>query len=1014
MSDLQAPGDNELLESMLGDFLDESDQLLSRLNENLMHLDDWVRTLDDAPGQKCDENILNELFRSAHSLKGLSAMLGLSDINHLTHRVENVFDAARSGQLSFSGDAVELMFRSVDRLSAMVELLREPGGEPVSSTEVIEAIQGLLQGARAEKAPSCQGDAEKAFAAAQAEVGADRSPPPEPSDAPSPAPVAAAAAPPAAPPADCFDEVQDELEISPKYLSLFVDEAEVALDKLTESLLALESDERPEELRRAMGVAHQIKGSAASVGLNRAARLAHVMEDLLQQVIEMGGRLSPPAVSAMLQGTDGLRQYIESLRRGQPAPGPLAEFARQLAAPRNLAPLVLPEGATGSLPARGTPAPADKPPVAPGRASADEGHAREKAGFPSDLRQRVAAAAPPGVPCMLGEVRFQLGLPLAGMKALLIYEKLVNLGEICHFDPAPQGLEERDDLDCVRFGLAGEQPEEAIRQHLCVAGVRSVELTLLSATDTSRAAVQHDSARSEPAPVSLETSRGVPASRSMPGGQPGVSPASRAASEAQPTASEKDRPIETMRVDTGRLDQLMNLAGQLATSRARFTQIGDNLKGLSGASRSAKKAAAVLSLLDKFARASDAESGLQGRHGEVGSLRAQVPGICHELKTLHEEIESLAQARSSIADLLEAVHQLERVSTDIQEGVMATRMAPIGPLFNRFRRVVRDIGRADGKEIRLVIRGEKTELDKRLIDELSDPLTHAIRNAADHGIESPEARVAAGKPPEGTVTLDAFHRGNSIMIQVSDDGNGLDSDQILRKCLEKELVTEAEAATMTPRQIWQMIWKPGFSTAKKVTEVSGRGMGMDIVRAKVADLSGTVDLDSAPGQGTTLTIKLPITLAILPSLMVEIDGDCLAVPMESVKEILRVPAKDLVSIRGHSAVCVRDRTILLKRLEQLFTWQRHRAVRAAGGDGLVTLVIVGEAGQEIALAVDRVVGEQDVVIKSIAENYRNIRGVAGATVLGNGRVSLILDVPALIESQSKKITPSLTPGGLPS
>ncbi len=1000
MSDLQTPGNNELLESMLGDFLDESDQLLGRLNENLMHLDEWVRSLDDTRARKCDEALINELFRAAHSLKGLSAMLGLSDINHLTHRVENVFDAARSGQLSFNGEAVELMFRSVDRLSAMVELLREPGREPVSPADVIEAIGGLLQGAQAEKAPSSQGDAEQAFAAAQAELEADSSA------------TRDAASAPAGPSADGFDDVQDEPEISAKYLSLFIDEAELALDKLTENLLALESDDRPGELRKAMGIAHQIKGSAASVGLNRAARLAHLMEDILQQVLETGGRLSAPAVSAMLQGTDGLRQYIDSLRRGEPSPGPLAEFARQVAAQGTVALLAQPAAASGgkSAPKSQAPAGNDRAPDRTADAAADRRtqHGTRPVGqpapdlasatsaFPAELRRRVADAAPLGLPCWLGEVRFQLGLPLAGMKALLISEKLSSLGELCHFDPPFQGLEERDDLDRVWFGLATEQPEAGIRERLRVTGVRSVELARLSEAGASQTAKGRGVAEATP----------EAAARSDAG--PASTPAARPAAESRPGAAEKDRPTETMRVDTGRLDQLMNLAGQLATSRARFTQIGDNLKGLSGAGRSAKRAAAVLGFLDKFVRAGDAERGLQGQHGELSRLRAQVPAIFHELKTLRDEMEMLSLARGSVADLLEAVHQLDRVSTEIQQGVMATRMAPIGPLFNRFRRVVRDISRADGKDIRLVIRGEKTELDKRLIDELSDPLTHAIRNAADHGVESPEARVAAGKPPQGTVTLDAFHRGNSIMIQVSDDGNGLDTDRILRKCFEKGLLTEAEAAGMTPRQIWQMIWKPGFSTAQKVTEVSGRGMGMDIVRAKVMELSGTVDLDSVPGQGTTLTIKLPITLAILPSLMVEIDGDCFAVPMESVKEIIRVPAGEMVSIRGHAAVCVRDRTIPLKRLGQLFAWHGREGEGQSRAEGRMTLVIVGEPGQEIALAVDRVVGEQDVVIKSIAENYRNIPGVAGATVLGNGRVSLILDVPALIESQSKTTRSSLT------
>ena len=234
------------------------------------------------------------------------------------------------------------------------------------------------------------------------------------------------------------------------------------------------------------------------------------------------------------------------------------------------------------------------------------------------------------------------------------------------------------------------------------------------------------------------------------------------------------------------------------------------------------------------------------------------------------------------------MHQLELVSDGIQQSVMNVRMLPIGPLLNRFRRVIRDITHVNGKDIALVIKGEKTELDKRMIDELSDPLVHLVRNAADHGIEPPEVREAAGKPRQGTVVLNAFHRGNSIVIQVSDDGKGLDEQRIRRKCVEKGILSEADAEKLTRQQVYQMIWEPGLSTAEKVTEVSGRGVGMDIVRTKIDSLNGSVDVESEPGKGTVLTIRLPLTLAILPSLMVEIGPDVFAMPMESVLEIVNI------------------------------------------------------------------------------------------------------------------------------
>jgi len=358
--------------------------------------------------------------------------------------------------------------------------------------------------------------------------------------------------------------------------------------------------------------------------------------------------------------------------------------------------------------------------------------------------------------------------------------------------------------------------------------------------------------------------------------------------------------------------------------------------------------------------------------------------------------------RGSVADLFEAVHHLDRVTDGIHRGVMDTRMVPIGPLFSRFKRVVRDITRSNGKLIRLVIQGEKTELDKRMIDELGDPLIHMVRNSADHGIELPEERRAAGKPPEGTITLDAFHRGNCIVIQVSDDGKGLDAGRILKKAVERGLVNPDDAERLTPPQIFNLVWEPGLSTAEKVTEVSGRGMGMDIVKSKIDELSGTIELDSAPGRGTTITVKLPLTLAILPSLMVDVDGEVFAMPMESVVEIVSLSARDLTTVHGQWTARVRGRVISLVRLDELLAWHGGKRPGESREGEETTVVVVGERGCELGLAVTRVLGEQDVVIKSVAENYRNVAGIAGASILGDGRVSLILDVAALVDVASHK------------
>jgi len=408
----------------------------------------------------------------------------------------------------------------------------------------------------------------------------------------------------------------------------------------------------------------------------------------------------------------------------------------------------------------------------------------------------------------------------------------------------------------------------------------------------------------------------------------------------------------------------MNLAGQLVISKARFARLSDQLKEVLATKQAAHVLSQAFGTLERMAGSRQRLSGAQLEE-ELERLRTQARRVHADLQAVHQELQRLAHARAGVNDLLEAVHQLDRITDGIQQGVMDMRMVPIGPLFARFRRVVRDITRSNGKLINLEIRGEKTELDKRMIDELGDPLIHMVRNAADHGIEPPEVREAAGKPRRGTIVLDAFHRGNSIVVQVRDDGKGLDPESIKRKALEKGLVAEADLARMSRNQIYQLIWEPGLSTAEKVTEVSGRGMGMDIVKSKIEAINGTVELDSEPGKGTTLTIKLPLTLAILPSLL------------------------------------VRGRIVSLVHLGQIFPGFCADRFSGTEGSREHVLVVIGEEGREIALAVDHVIGEEDVVIKSIAENYRNVPGVAGASILGDGRVSLILDTTAMIDMVSR-------------
>jgi len=1013
MSDSEAVARDEFFDSLLGDFLDESGQLLDRLNENLLQLDEWVRTLEDEHEERCDESLLNEMFRSAHSLKGLSAMLGLKDINHLTHKIENVFDAARKDELIMDGDVVETMFQAVDRLVSLVDVLKDPDLESVECESVLECIAELLQSAGVERKQSSQADAERALAEVAAEAGMGQDGP-EAEAAPSetePVPDAGEApdsrkdTPKPTPESqtDPFDGLENDTEVAGTYLSIFIDESEMSLDSLTETLLVLEGGGRREELQSLLVTSHRIKGSAASVGLNRAAKLAHFMEDLLQNLVETGGTLSAELTDAMLKCTDALRQYLDDLKKGNAPPDNFSQLARELLAAQTArtspgVPSAQPQAAdAGDL---GQP-----PAAASGRQEAGP------AGISSELRSQVAAVLPEETAAYVGEVTFQPDLHLVSLKAQLIYEKLASLGDVCYFHPPIEELEELERLDRVSFGVTAEKPLVMFYQQLRISGLQETIIEPLAVEQgrspaagqaTSGVAKAGDScvpAAPAQGPKAANT-ESTPATEKAKRIQPG-----EAASQTKGhPADAGNRPTETLRVDVERLDQLMNLAGELAINKARFSRIGDSLKVVLGNKQSVQALGRAFNTLDKMTVRTNAGDDSQCLQKELENLQSQARRIQNDLETVRREVRTLAGVHGSINDLFETIHELDRVSDGIQRNVMDTRMIPIGPLFTRFKRVIRDITRTNGKSIRLVINGEKTELDKRMIDELGDPLIHMVRNSADHGIEPPEVRKAAGKPQQGTVTLDAFHRGNSIIIRVTDDGKGLDPDSILRKALDKGIISELDAEKMTTRQIYRMIWEPGLSTAEKVTEVSGRGMGMDIVKSKIEEMNGTVDLDSVPGKGTTLTIKLPLTLAILPSLMVEIDGDVLAMPLEGVEEIVSVRKQDLTTVHGQSTARVRGRVISVVMLDELLTWNQTSQHGGVQDRDETTLVIVGETGQEIGLAVDRVLGEEDVVIKSMAENYRNVAGIAGASILGDGRVSLILDVTALIDMTSKKTT----------
>lgn len=408
----------------------------------------------------------------------------------------------------------------------------------------------------------------------------------------------------------------------------------------------------------------------------------------------------------------------------------------------------------------------------------------------------------------------------------------------------------------------------------------------------------------------------------------------KSAKSATPAAKNEELADNTtVRVDVKRLDDLMNQVGELVLERNRMIQLNSNYQS------------------------------------EIG------------VEVFGEDFSKLSK-------------RINFVTSELQSQVLKLRMIPVEKVFKKFPRIVRNLARDLGKEVDLQLFGEETELDRSVVDEIGDPLIHLIRNAMDHGLETPEERLAAGKPRAGTVVLAAGHEGNQIVISIKDDGRGIDPEKVGRKAVEKGLISEDQLASMMPREILDLVFLPGFSTKEKATDLSGRGVGMDVVRTNIKKLNGIIDIRSELGKGSEFVLKLPLTLAIIQSLLVEVNGEIYSIPLSAVLETLRVEIEQFHTIGGREVLKLRDSVLPLVRLQSVFSVQGEYVAR-----GSCYVVVVGVAEKRIGLVVTRLLGQQEVAIKSLGKYLANLPGIAGSTILGDGNVALIIDPVGLIDDR---------------
>jgi two-component system chemotaxis sensor kinase CheA len=679
-----------------------------------------------------------------------------------------------------------------------------------------------------------------------------------------------------------------------QFYQIFFEEAGENLDQMEQMLLALDLEKADdEELNAIFRCAHSIKGGAATFGFADVAELTHQMESLLDKLRRHELQPTPPMVDVLLESSDALKLLLARHQGQGVEPPPTGELVARISALAHGTAAVAPAiPAPVAAPVAAAPAPVQAPAPAPAVALANgERKLTIRIGPLDQLAQADG----------IGE----LFRDIAGLGRI---ETTRDDGQFRSLEVFTRSSDS-DLMDLFTFHVSKEQIQ--ISEASAPMSGEGKDFGFFDdapGTPAALAAVAPAEPVAEAAPV-------VPA---VP--VPAAKPAARA--EARPAAA-GGLESSTLRVSVSKVDQLINLVGELVITQAMLAQKS-------------------------------------------------------------RELDSTANQQ-----LLAGLVDLDRNTRDLQEAVMSIRMIPMSVVFNRFPRMLRDLANKLGKKVELITHGEATELDKGLIEKITDPLTHLIRNSCDHGIEMPEERLARGKTEHGTITLSASHQGGSILIEVRDDGKGLSREKLLRKAREKGMDAPD---SMTDAEVWNLIMAPGFSTAEVVTDVSGRGVGMDVVKKNILSLGGTVEIDSAEGYGMSVKVRLPLTLAIMDGMSVRVSDEVYILPLSSVIESFQINPSDINTVaQGAQLVKVREEYMPVIELEKIFSVPRFEF---HGGSPI--MVVVEAEGSRVALMVDELLGQQQVVIKNLESNYRKVPNVSGATILGDGKVALILDTSGLV------------------
>ena len=791
--------------------------------------------------------------------------------------------------------------------------------------------------------------------------------------------------------------MSDYLDINnEELLKDFFSEAEQQVEQLESNILVIEQDptnkEAIDEIFRA---AHTLKGGSATVEMSELSGFTHAVEDLLDAIRSNQVTVTEETIDLLLHSLDIIKDMLAARSNGEVYGQDVSETVTKL---RSYIPNKKDAKKTTAKAAQ--PKPAAPKPAAQSQvkaASSGDENAVDPASLLSEyeiLELREAVPADNKVYAI--RVQFDEASLMNTVGGIQVFAALKQSAMVLKTIPDFDALYEDEFHPEVLYYVASAASESSL---LSIANIPDVTLNaaideLTFSAEGSASKTKAAKPEEAPAPAAVEAqpaaadaeSKGetpqpeaTPVAASGDAGHPKKAPAA-AANAAHSSGS-------VLRVDAKRIDYLLNLVSETVITKASLNQSAMEFNELYALFQNAngEYKDRIRKLLDKFP--SYLEKMQQGV--DLNTIKKELAADYAGMFELFSQFET--SMKYSVTKFRSSAQNLGRISGELQEGVMKIRMVPISQIFSRFPRVVRDLSKTLNKNIQLVIEGEDTELDKSVVEDLLDPIMHCVRNSMDHGIETPEERKALGKSEQGTLLLKASNEGNMIVIEVVDDGKGIDVDAVKAKAVERGLLHPGK--NLTDVEAYQLIFAPGFSTSKTISSVSGRGVGLDVVKTHIEKLNGTVTVVSERNRGTRFTIKLPLTLAIIQGLLIRVGEEVYSIPITSVIESHRVRSEEINRIDSYEVFNVRNEVISLLRLNRLF------GVPSAekGDDDHHYIVIVGTAEKKVGLMVDSLIGEEDVVIKPLKDQFTNSPGIAGASILGDGSVSLIIDVGQLLD-----------------